>query len=843
MKRNYKTLVVGGLMALSFSMKSQVSLYTFSQLSGTYTSVSGGTVFGTNGSDDQVYLDPGSPNTNANTGVGIPIGFNFTYDNIVFDRFGINNNGWIGLGQSTLTPNPVDMSNSGSNYNGISSASGAPALNQYRVAGLSRDLQGNGSTSELRVETIGTTPNQVCVIQFSSYKKFGTNGTGDDFTFQFRLYETTNRIEVVYGTFISNANAGTAEVGLRGASNADFNNRITNGSSAWNVSVPGTVNTSVVNYNSSGLTPNSGQIYRWDVPVPCSGAPTSNTVTSLFSTICPNAGTSLGLTNTYSNTGISYQWYVSTSSGVGPFTVVPTATNAIYAPTGIAATSWYQAVITCSAGPVSSTATPVNVMIAGTTTNSVPYYEGFEGIVQNNQFPNCSWSASSPTTINQTYLTANVNNRIPHSGQKFASFRNNTSATGDYFYSNGIQLEPGITYSAAVWYITDGNLGWSEFSMSYNTSQSNVGLTSIASVTGAVIGQNYQLLSNTFTVPNSGLYYIAIKCIGSSVPQFLSWDDLSITIPCSLNSPTMNVITTPTLVCIGQPLTIIANGADTYTWSTGDQNASITYTPFNNGGLNVMGTNSLTGCSVTVTPMLMPNASPVVSIFSNSQSVCLGSSITLNAVGANSYTWSSGSNANSTTVAPTTATTYTVLGSNAIGCVGSSTITMGVNQLPQVIASSNPSDEMCANETATLTGNGALTYQWKNNSIIILTQEAYVSPQSSTVYTLTGTDANGCSASVQLVMAVSPCTGVNELTSTLKDLSVYPNPANSNFTIELGNGLNKQIDLIDVSGRVVMTSNSSDDKINVNIHQLAAGIYYVKVTSGNATEVIKLVKN
>ncbi len=828
---------------LSFSATSQVSLYTFSQLSGTYTAISGGTVFGTSSSDDDTFVNPASPATSGNTGVGIPIGFNFTFNGTVFDRFGINNNGWIGFGQSTLTPNPVAITNTGSNYFAISAASAAPALQQHRVAAFSRDLQGNGTNSTLRVQTIGTAPNQVCVIQWANYKKFGTNGTGDDMSFQIRLYETTNRVEVVYGLFINNANAGTAEVGLRGTSNADFNNRSTGATNPWLMSAPGTVNTSSVNYNGSGLTPNTGQIYRWDVYNLCTGTPAANAVASTFTTICPNGSSYMSLASSYSTAGLSYQWYVSNATAFGPYTVVPSGTTAIYPATNVTVTSWYQAVVTCSNGGATTTVSPFNLMIAATTVSNVPYYEGFEGITQNNQLPNCSWAASNLININQTNVSANTNNRIPHSGSKSASFKSGTNVAGDYFYTNGIQLEPGITYSAATWYITDGNLGWSELSLSYGSAQSSSGLTTIASQTGAVTGQFYQLLSNTFTVSSSGIYYIAIGCKGNSTPTFLTFDDISITIPCALNSPTMNVSISPSNLCIGQPVNAVASGADSYSWSTGDQTSAITFTPYANINLSVIGTNTLSGCSVTITPPLTINSSPVVSVFSNSQKVCQGSSAVLYAFGANTYTWNNGVFGSTNTVTPTTPTTYTVLGSNAIGCVGQAVYSLGINPLPIVTASTSAPNEICPYETVTLTAGGAVSYQWKSNSTIIVSQEANVSPGVTTIYTLTGTDANGCSASTQVVVNVIGCLGVNENKGGLTGMKVYPNPTNGDFTVELNNGLNKQMQLTDLTGRIILNTSSVDEKIKVEIQNLSAGVYYLKVSSDNKFDVIKIVKN
>jgi len=837
MKKIYKTLMIAAASVIAISAQAQVNLYGFSQFAGTYSPISGGTVFATSTTDDGAFVNPANPTLNQTTGPGIPIGFNFNFNFNTYDVFGIDNNGWIAFGQSALTPNPVNLNNTGLGA-GISGASTAPAILQNRVSAFGRDLVSNSGS--LRVETVGSAPNRECVIQWSNYKVFSGS---DNLYFQIRLKETTNVIDIVYGSSTITSTTG-GQVGIRGNSNTDFSNRSVVSPTVWANSVAGTANTSVCNIAPSSLQPANGQTYEWTPPPPCSGAPASNTVASTFSMICPGGATSLNLTNSYTTTGITYQWYVSDQSAVGPFTVVPTATNSSFAASNVTVTSWYQAVITCSVGPQSSTATPVNVTIAGTTTNSVPYYEGFEGIIANNQLPNCSWAASNLPTINQTYTLAAANNRIPHTGSKFASFRFGTNTNGDYFYSNGIQMEPGITYSAAVWYITDGALGWSNLSLNLGTSQSSVGLTPVASVTGAVTGSFYQLLSNTFTVSTSGLYYIAIKCIGNSTPNFLTFDDLSVTIPCSLNSPTVALTTSPPNLCADEEITISATGADEYTWNTGELTSSISFTPFStNVNVSVVATNSISGCSTTLTPMLSVNPSPVVSIFVPTPSVCLGSSATLFAFGASSYTWSSGSLASSATVTPSAPTAYTVRGSNATGCQGTAIAVIGVNTLPNVIASSTAPNELCVGETATLTGNGALTYQWINNSVIILTQQAYVNPMASTVYTLIGTDIHNCSASTQVTVNVSQCTGLNEMTSRLNGVKLYPNPSNGNFTVELSNGLTKQVIVSDLTGRVVLKGNSFEDKVNMNIDGLAAGVYSVKIVSGNASEIIKLVKN
>jgi hypothetical protein len=85
--------------------------------------------------------------------------------------------------------------------------------------------------------------------------------------------------------------------------------------------------------------------------------------------------------------------------------------------------------------------------------------------------------------------------------------------------------------------------------------------------------------------------------------------------------------------------------------------------------------------------------------------------------------------------------------------------------------------------------------------------------------------------------------GVNELSSNLIGLKLYPNPANADFTVELANGANKQVDVIDVTGRIVVSVSSQSDLVPVNLQNVAAGVYYVKVTSENNVSVTKLIKN
>jgi len=247
----------------------QVSTYAFSTTTSTFTPITGGLLLGSATSDDQRFVNPAVPlGGTITTGVGLPIGFTFAYNNENYDVLAINNNGWITFGNSALTPAVNNISSSG--YTALNSTSVAtPAHLRNRIAGLSRDIQAQVGSS-LRLETIGVAPNRVCVIQFLDYKKFGTSGNGDSYDFQIRLYETSNVIEVVYGDFVNNATAITAQVGLGGSVPTDFNNRTT--TTDWTATTAGAINTATCTATAT-VVPVSGTTFRWAGPPPTPPTP------------------------------------------------------------------------------------------------------------------------------------------------------------------------------------------------------------------------------------------------------------------------------------------------------------------------------------------------------------------------------------------------------------------------------------------------------------------------------------------------------------------------------------------------------------------------------------------
>lgn len=580
---------------------------------------------------------------------------------------------------------------------------------------------------------------------------------------------------------------------------------------------------------------------------PCTGAPPSNTVVPFSFTTCPGVSNpNLSFAQTYSLGGLNYAWFTSTTSAFGPFSVVPGATLSTAPTPSLNNHAWYTAVVTCTnPGGLSTTLTPTQYYVAGNVVSTVPYDEGFEIIQVNDRLPNCSWSAPNLGTSVTSYTAASGNNRVPRTGNKFASF--GIPSTNNIVYTNPITMNPGITYSAGLWYTSDylGSSNWSSLSILVGPNQSTTGLVNIATISPAVSG-NYKLLSGTFQVPTTGNYHIAVMANGTSgTGMYLSWDDLFVNIPCegagASNSPTVTLNSSATTVCAGSALNLSATGANTYSWNTGATASSIIENPVTSFTYEVVGTSALTGCSHSVSQAVVVNPVPLISLAASHLTVCSGDELVLSAGGAVSYAWSNSATGANITVKPTATTMYSVVGTNAFGCTGGNAETIYVNPLPNISAvSSNPSS--CAQDMITLNANGAASYTWISNGSNIVYQGAAINifvPVTS-VFTVTGMDAKGCVNKATVAQNIETCTGIGQL-DAIEGLRVFPNPSSGVFVLELP-GKEKAITVTDITGRMIHTDKSGQDQMLIDLKSYSSGVYYIGVETNETFEVIKVIK-
>jgi len=199
-------------------------------------------------------------------------------------------------------------------------------------------------------------------------------------------------------------------------------------------------------------------------------------------------------------------------------------------------------------------------------------------------------------------------------------------------------------------------------------------------------------------------------------------------------------------VCTGDTVILNGTGATTYIWDNGVTDGTA-FTPSATTTYTVTGTDA-NNCTATDQVDITVNNLPTVSAGAD-QAVCQGSSVILNASGATNYSWDNGV-LNGVDFIPTSTAIYTVIGTGNNGCTATDSLDITVNALPTVVA--GPGQTVCEGSSVVLNASGATTFSWDNsvaNGITFI-------PSSTTTYTVTGTDVNGCVNTSTLDITVNP---------------------------------------------------------------------------------------
>lgn len=203
---------------------------------------------------------------------------------------------------------------------------------------------------------------------------------------------------------------------------------------------------------------------------------------------------------------------------------------------------------------------------------------------------------------------------------------------------------------------------------------------------------------------------------------------------------------TDQIICSGLSTTLTASGGSNYLWNTGATTNSINVSPTINTTYTVTTTSGT--CSATDEVIVTVNSVPTADAGTD-QTICEGSFSTISATGGTSYLWSNGSVSSSQIVAPSVTTNYFVTVTAANGCTASDLITINVNSLP--IANAGLDGTVCQGQSATLNASGGTSYIWSTGAT---TASISVTPSSTTTYSVTVTNASGCSATDNAVVTV-----------------------------------------------------------------------------------------
>ena len=275
------------------------------------------------------------------------------------------------------------------------------------------------------------------------------------------------------------------------------------------------------------------------------------------------------------------------------------------------------------------------------------------------------------------------------------------------------------TASSINWYLPAGWQGTSTISA----------ITATAGVTGNLS------VSATYTCGTSAPFGIPVTVVPAPVVSITS--------------------ATPSIFCSGKTVTINTSGAVSYTLDPVGINGTPPFTdvPSTTTTYSLSGTNAAGCVSHNLSTVLITvKETPTVAV--NGGSVCIGESFTLTPIGANTYAYSS----TFPFVTPTLGVnSYSVVGTGTNGCVSAPAVSTVIAAPLPIITPVATRTAICIKESTSLTVSGATSYTWGNSSTSTVIT---VSPHTTSVFVVVGTDANGCSNTGTVSLKVNTCTGL-----------------------------------------------------------------------------------
>ena len=231
-------------------------------------------------------------------------------------------------------------------------------------------------------------------------------------------------------------------------------------------------------------------------------------------------------------------------------------------------------------------------------------------------------------------------------------------------------------------------------------------------------------------------------------------DDVLITVDKGVTAAIINNSETTILTCTTPAISVTATGGSSYSWSNGSTVVGTTA----NLSITAPGTFTVTvtaanGCTDTKSITITEDKDVKAGIINNSGTsvlTCNITTISLTATGGVSYSWSDGSTVIGTAadLSVTVTGTYTVTATAANGCTDTESITITKSDL--LIASISEYMNVSCNggtsgwaQASVSGGKSPYTYSWNTSPVQTM---ATATGLAAGTYTVTVTDANGCTA-------------------------------------------------------------------------------------------------
>jgi gliding motility-associated-like protein len=260
-------------------------------------------------------------------------------------------------------------------------------------------------------------------------------------------------------------------------------------------------------------------------------------------------------------------------------------------------------------------------------------------------------------------------------------------------------------------------------------------------------GLNKSSIANPVATPNSTTQYIVT---GTSVNGCQAKDTVSIAV---YPKPAITK-SNDALICKNSFTQLFATGGNSYSWSPSASLSSNSISnPVANPSSNTVYHVTVTdanSCTNTDSIKVTIRPDPIFWI-NDPTNLCVNNSVQLNASGGDVYAWQPSGSLNSSSISdpmasPQATTNYSVVITDTV-CNNTSTLTTTITVVSLPIVKASKSNDLdCNNDHSQLNATGATQYAWSpagtlNNSQIA---NPVANPTTTTLYTVTGTDGNGC---------------------------------------------------------------------------------------------------
>ena len=290
----------------------------------------------------------------------------------------------------------------------------------------------------------------------------------------------------------------------------------------------------------------------------CTGTPAPGNTTGPLE-VASGGIVNLGLQSNTPGIGVTYQWYVSTTSSTGPWS--NGGTGATYAPTQTAK-SWYYADVTCSGNTGSSNVLQVDM----------------------------AYCIPAPTTVDGTGITRVVFSTVNNpTGAEAGNYGNYSALIGNV--TQGTTVPVAITYATGLTYATKIWIDWND-DRDFNDAGEEV-------YSGESLAASTTTLNASFDVGMNpaGNHRMRIggqdngPCIPCYVGAWGTYEDYTVnvlSVATCAGTPTPGATTGPSAICISNPVNLgltnaTIGGGVTYQWFASTNSITGPWTPVGTG--------------------------------------------------------------------------------------------------------------------------------------------------------------------------------------------------------------------------------------------------------------------